>query len=53
LGSFESGTTAQLFGPIASVVGGGLGAIVVVLLVAWRFPQLRTLGPLHTLQEAP
>ena len=30
LGEFESGTTAALFGPIASVVGGGFGTLLVV-----------------------
>ncbi len=50
LGSFESGTTAQAFGPVASVVLGGLGAVAVVLLVAWRFPQLRHLGELHSIR---
>jgi hypothetical protein len=31
LGGFESGLTAQFFGPVLSVVGGGIGTIVVVL----------------------
>lgn len=47
LGGFESGVTAQLFGPVASVVGGGLGTIAVVLIVACLSPRLRHLGPLH------
>ena len=38
-----------LFGPIASVVGGGLGTLLVVALVAWAWPDLRRIGPLHTL----
>ena len=33
LGAFESGTTAAWFGPVASVVGGGVGTMLVVLLV--------------------
>ncbi len=49
-GAFESGATAALFGPVASVVGGGLGVIVVVAGIAWAWPQLVRLGPLHTLR---
>lgn len=49
-GSFESGATAALFGPIASVVGGGIGTILVVCLVAVVWPGLAMLGPLHTLR---
>jgi MFS family permease len=49
LGAFESGATAALFGPVASVVGGGVGTILVVLLAAARWPRLVRLGPLHTL----
>jgi MFS family permease len=49
LGGFESGATAALFGPIASVVGGGIGAFVVVGVVALCWPALERLGPLHTL----
>jgi MFS family permease len=44
LGAFESGVVAQLFGPVVSVVSGGLGTIAVVLGIAWLFPQLRTLS---------
>ncbi len=44
LGAFESGMTAAWFGPVASVVGGGIGTILVVLLVMWRWPRLRLLG---------
>ncbi len=47
LGEFESGGTAALFGPVASVVGGGIGTILVVLLVWWRWPILLRLGPLY------
>ena len=49
LGGFESGATAALFGAVPSVVGGGLGTIVVAALVAWRWPQLVRIGPLATL----
>lgn len=50
LGGAESGLTARLFGPIASVVGGGIGTILVVAAVAWKWPQLRRLQSLHGLQ---
>jgi MFS family permease len=50
LGSFESGSTAALFGPVVSVVGGGIGTLVVVAIVALAFPALRAIGPLHTLK---
>jgi MFS family permease len=46
LGGFESGLTAALFGPVASVVGGGIGTILVVLAVARIWPQMRHLTTL-------
>lgn len=46
LGGFESGLTAQLFGPAVSVAGGGVGTLLVVLLVAWRWPEMRRLTTL-------
>ena len=46
LGGFESGATAALFGPILSVVGGGIGTILVVLAVAGLWPELRQLKKL-------
>jgi MFS family permease len=49
-GAFESGATAALFGPVASVVGGGIGTIVVVITVAILWPALARIGPLHTLK---
>ena len=51
-GAFESGATAALFGPVLSVVGGGIGTIVVVIAVALMWPGLRRIGPLHTLKPA-
>lgn len=49
LGEFESGTVAHLFeragdpafGPTVSVVSGGVGTMLVVLLTVWLFPTLR------------
>ena len=47
LGEFESGTVARFFGPVASVVSGGIGTIIVVVLTAWAWPEIRKLGKLH------
>jgi MFS family permease len=46
LGAFESGAVADLLGPVASVVIGGLGTIVVVGITAWLSPALRRYGRL-------
>lgn len=46
LGGFESGLAAQLLGPVIAVVGGGIGTLLVVLLVAWRWPEMRRLATL-------
>jgi MFS family permease len=46
LGGMESGLTAAWFGLITSVVGGGIGTILVVLAVALLFPQVRRFGSL-------
>ncbi|BAY91875.1 major facilitator transporter [Microchaete diplosiphon NIES-3275] len=47
LGGFESGLAAALFGPIVSVVGGGIGTILVVVATAMIWPEMRKLGALH------
>ena len=47
LGGFESGMTAKLFGPVPSVVGGGIGTVVVVFAVILCWPQVLRLGSLH------
>ena len=47
LGALESGLTAARFGPVLSVVGGGIGTILVVLGICWKWPQVRRLGPLQ------
>lgn len=46
LGGFESGATAALFGPVLSVVGGGIGTILVVLAIARIWPEMRQLKTL-------
>lgn len=43
LGAFESGLVANYFGPVASVVSGGIGTLVVVCAVALFIPQIRRL----------
>jgi MFS family permease len=45
-GALESGLTAALFGPVVSVVAGGVGTILVVLGVAFRWPETRRIGAL-------
>jgi MFS family permease len=56
LGEAESGFLAALIGPVAAVVAGGVGAIMIVCLW-WRwFPELknaRTFAPPQTLEFAP
>lgn len=46
LGGFESGLVAAWFGPVFSVVSGGIGTLVVVLIVAVLCPSLRRYGRL-------
>jgi MFS family permease len=51
LGAFESGTVAQLFSPTISVVSGGLGTLLVVLVAALAWPRLRRYGSLGSADE--
>jgi len=46
LGAFESGFVANFFGPIVSVVSGGIGTILIALSIAWLSPDLRRFGRL-------
>ena len=48
-GGFESGLVARFFGPVISVVSGGIGTIVVVLTVAAKWPEVARLGRLEDL----
>jgi len=41
LGEFESGLTAHWFGTVPAVVLGGVGTLLVIVIWAWRFPELR------------
>ncbi len=51
LGGFESGLAAAVFTPVIAVVGGGVGTIVVVLLIALAFPELRRFGGLTDIES--
>jgi hypothetical protein len=51
LGGFESGTVAHYFGPVASVLFGGIATIVTVLGTALVWPELRKLDKLHDPSE--
>jgi MFS family permease len=46
LGGLESGLMAHWFGPVFSVVSGGIGTILVVLGAGLLSPELRNYGPL-------
>ena len=41
LGETESGFVGALIGPVPAVIVGGVGAIAVVLIWSWWFPELR------------
>jgi MFS family permease len=45
-GALESGLTAALFGPVISVVVGGIGTILVVVGAAFKWPEIRKIGAL-------
>ncbi len=52
LGGFESGFVASLFGPVVAVVSGGIGTIVVAIVIALVWPELRRFGRLDE-NDAP
>ncbi len=52
LGGFESGLVAQYFGPVVSVVSGGIASMAVVGLVASMAPALRKIRRLEDVQPA-
>jgi len=52
LGGLESGLTAWLFGPVVSVVGGGIGTILVVLGAASLWPQILAIGSLASIRPS-
>jgi hypothetical protein len=50
LGGLESGLTARFFGPVASVVAGGVGTILVVLAAVRIWPQILKIGSLNAIE---
>ena len=50
LGAFESGVAAQAFGTPATIVGGGVGTLLVVGVWALAFPALRRIDRLEDLE---
>ena len=50
LGGMESGTVAHWFGPVVSVVSGGIGTLVVVAVTALGSPRARRFGSLADIQ---
>ena len=52
LGGLESGLTAWLFGPVISVVGGGVGTILVVLAAMRLWPQILRIESLSAIRPA-
>jgi MFS family permease len=52
LGGLESGLTSWLFGPVASVVAGGVGTILVVLASVRIWPQILKIGSLDSIRPA-
>lgn len=50
LGGMESGLVAHWFGPVISVVSGGIGTIAVVATIAMASPSLRRVGTMHEIK---
>jgi hypothetical protein len=50
IGGFESGMTAAIFGTVISIVGGGIGTIIVVILAALIWPEVSKFGSLRDAQ---
>src|SRR5262245_34928026 len=53
LGEFRAGAVAAWLGPVPSALIGGVGAIVVMLVWMWAFPQLRDVDKLAAEPETP
>jgi MFS family permease len=51
LGQFESGLTAHWFGTVPAVILGGMGTLVIVVLWAWLFPELRKANQLSPIEQ--
>lgn len=50
IGALRAGLMSAMIGPVAAVVWGGVGTVVVALAVARAVPPLRCLPALHTLR---
>ncbi len=50
IGALRAGLMSAMIGPVAAVVWGGVGTVVVALAVARAVPPLRRLPALHTLR---
>jgi MFS family permease len=53
LGEFRAGAVAAALGPVPSALIGGLGAILVMLIWMWAFPELRRVDKLAPEPGAP
>lgn len=53
LGALRAGLMSAALGPVAAVVWGGFGTILVAAAVARSVPTLRRLPPLHSLRPDP
>ena len=53
LGGFESGTVAHWLGPVFSVVSGGIGTIMVVIITSAISSRLRNFGIMHEAKPSP
>jgi hypothetical protein len=53
LGGFESGLVARFFGPVVSVVSGGVGTLLVVLAWIRGFPDLLRTGRITGVEPDP
>jgi MFS family permease len=51
LGGLESGVTAAWWGPVRSVLFGGIGTLATVAVVGYFFPPLRKLGKLEDVKS--
>lgn len=50
LGEFRAGLVAAWLGTVPAALAGGIGALAIVALWAWRFPQLRRVDRLSEVQ---
>jgi len=49
-GEFESGIMAQWLGTVPAVVVGGVGTLMVIVIWAWLFPELRQAEGFETIE---